>query len=50
MTSVGRELGAEQDLDAFATTLVERLADAYDREPVERSWAELAGSLALETA
>lgn len=50
MTSLGRELYAEQDLDAFATTLVERLALAYDREPVERSWDELAGSLALEIA
>ena len=48
MTSLSRELGAEQDLDAFATTLVERLALAYDREPIERSWTEVAGSLALE--
>jgi lipoyl(octanoyl) transferase len=35
MTSLGRELGTEQDLDGFATTLVGRLAEAYGREPVE---------------
>jgi lipoyl(octanoyl) transferase len=37
MTSLGRELGAEQDLDAFATTVANRLAEAYDREFVEAS-------------
>jgi lipoyl(octanoyl) transferase len=37
MTSLGRELGAEQDLDAFATTVAQRLAEAYDRELVEAS-------------
>jgi lipoyl(octanoyl) transferase len=36
-TSLGRELGAEQDLDAFASTVAERLADAYDRRVVETS-------------
>lgn len=35
MTSLSRELGAEQDLDSFADTLVARLARAYDRELVE---------------
>ena len=35
MTSLSRELGAEQDLDGFADTLVARLAAAYDRELVE---------------
>lgn len=35
MTSLGRELGAEQDLDAFATTVAERLAEAYGRELLE---------------
>ena len=47
MTSLSRELGAEQDLDAFATSVVERLADAYDREPVERSPDEVLGPVAL---
>ena len=37
MTSLSRELGAEQDLDRFATTVAERLAGAYEREPVEHS-------------
>ncbi len=37
MTSLGRELGAEQDLGAFATTVAEHLAAAYDRELVEAS-------------
>jgi lipoyl(octanoyl) transferase len=37
MTSLGRELGAEQDLDAFATTVAEHLADVYGRELVEAS-------------
>ena len=35
MTSLSRELGAEQDLGEFADTLVRRLADAYGRRPVE---------------
>ena len=37
MTSLGRELGAEQDLDVFATTVAERLAEVYGRELVEAS-------------
>jgi len=37
MTSLGRELGAEQDLDAFASTVANRLAEVYDRELVEAS-------------
>ena len=41
MTSVSRELGAEQDLDRFATTVAEQLADVYGRRLVERSPAEL---------
>jgi lipoyl(octanoyl) transferase len=48
MTSVSRELGAEQDLNAFASTLAGHLAAAYDRAPVERDWDEIVGSLALE--
>ena len=47
MTSLSRELGAEQDMNAFAATLVARLADAYEREPVERSPDEVVGPLAL---
>ncbi len=50
MTSVSRELGAEQDLDAFGTTIAERLARVYHRVLVECSWDEVAGSLALEPA
>jgi lipoyl(octanoyl) transferase len=34
VTSLGRELGAEQDLEAFAGTLASRYAEAFDREPV----------------
>jgi lipoyl(octanoyl) transferase len=37
MTSLGRELGAEQDLDAFATTVAERLGEVYGRDLVEAS-------------
>jgi lipoyl(octanoyl) transferase len=37
MTSLSRELGAEQDFHSFATTVVKRLAGAYDRELVEAS-------------
>jgi lipoyl(octanoyl) transferase len=33
-TSVSRELGAEQDLDAFADTVVDRFAEIYGRVPV----------------
>jgi len=33
-TSVNRELGAEQDLDAFADTIVDRFAEIYERVPV----------------
>jgi lipoyl(octanoyl) transferase len=35
MTSVSRELGAEQDLDAFASTVRDRFGDVYERVPVE---------------
>jgi lipoyl(octanoyl) transferase len=34
MTSLSRELGAEQDLDAFADTLAERFAEVYERSRV----------------
>jgi lipoyl(octanoyl) transferase len=41
MTSLSRELGAEQDLDAFATTLRDRFAETYRREAVEKAAAQL---------
>jgi lipoyl(octanoyl) transferase len=41
MTSVTRELGAEQDLDAFATTVRDRFGEVYERTPVEVDAAEL---------
>jgi lipoate-protein ligase B len=48
VTSLTRELGAEQDLDAFATTLAERFGEVYERR-VE--WAEDLETLeAAETA
>jgi lipoyl(octanoyl) transferase len=50
ITSVSRELGAEQDFAAFADTVVERLAEVYGRVPAERPPDEVLGSLALETA
>ena len=50
MTSLGRELGAEQDLDAFGTTVATRLAGVYQRKLVERAWEDVAGPLALEPA
>jgi lipoyl(octanoyl) transferase len=34
MTSLSRELGAEQNLSAFAAGLVDSYADVFDREPV----------------
>ena len=41
MTSVGRELGAEADMEAFSTALRDRLCEALDRRPIERTMAEL---------
>jgi lipoyl(octanoyl) transferase len=41
MTSVARELGAEQDLDAFATTVRDRFGEVYERSPVEVDAVEL---------
>ena len=35
VTSLSRELGAEQDLEAFATTVAVRFADVFEREAVE---------------
>jgi lipoyl(octanoyl) transferase len=41
VTSLSRELGAEQDIEAFADTLVARFAEAYGREPVETDPADI---------
>jgi len=35
VTSLGRELGAAQDFEAFAATLAARYAEVFDREAVE---------------
>jgi lipoyl(octanoyl) transferase len=35
VTSLGRELGAEQDLSAFADTLAAHFAEVFERTPVE---------------
>ncbi len=39
VTSLSRELGAEQDLEAFASTLAAKFAEVYDRAPVETTLA-----------
>ena len=46
MTSVGRELGGETDINAFSAALCDRLADSLDRRPVERTMAELGAAAA----
>jgi lipoyl(octanoyl) transferase len=45
MTSLTRELGAEQDLDAFATTVRDRFGEVYGRAPIEVSNEQLAERL-----
>ena len=50
MTSLTRELGAEQSVDEFAHTLAARLGEAYGREPVEASADAVLGPLSLSTA
>jgi lipoyl(octanoyl) transferase len=56
MTSVSRELGAEQDFGRFADTVAERFAARYERQAVAVEPGELAGqvpgaeSLATEAA
>jgi lipoyl(octanoyl) transferase len=50
MTSLSRELGAEQDLDAFASTIVERFAAIYERSPIEASHEELASRIGAGAA
>ncbi len=46
MTSLGRERGAEQDLDAFAATVRYEIAAALGREPVELTPVELSERIA----
>ena len=46
VTSLSRELGAEQDLDAFAATVAARYADVLERAPVETEPAALGLDLA----
>jgi hypothetical protein len=41
MTSVCRELGAEQDMEAFMDTVTARFGEVYGRRPVEVPPAEL---------
>jgi lipoyl(octanoyl) transferase len=41
VSSLSRELGAEQELAPFAKTVAERYAEVYEREPAEASPAEL---------
>ena len=41
MTSLTREHRAEQDLDAFATTVRDRFGEVYERQPVEVEAARL---------
>ena len=41
MTSLSRELGAEQDLDAFAAALTRHFAAVYDRTPVATNLDQL---------
>jgi lipoate-protein ligase B len=41
VTSLSRELGAEQDLGAFAATVAARFGEVYDREPVAAEPASL---------
>ncbi len=45
MTSLARELGAEQDMDAFATTVRDRFGELYERRVVEVTAAELSERL-----
>ena len=41
VTSLSRELGAEQDLDAFADTVAARFGEVFEREPVATEPAAL---------
>jgi lipoyl(octanoyl) transferase len=50
MTSVSRELGAEQDLSRFATTVRDRFGEIYGRVPREVSAGEIEGRLGTAAA
>jgi lipoate-protein ligase B len=41
MTSLSRELGAEQDIHGFATTVRERFGEIYERDPVDMHPAQI---------
>jgi lipoyl(octanoyl) transferase len=43
VTSLTRELGAEQDLGEFGTTIASRFAEVYDRDATEVDLADLVG-------
>jgi lipoyl(octanoyl) transferase len=49
VTSLSRELGAEQDLGAFADTVAARFAEVYDRAPVVADAADLGLDLPAAT-
>jgi lipoyl(octanoyl) transferase len=46
MTSLCRELGAEQDIGAYMDTVCERFGEVYEREPVPVEMRSLAGRAA----
>jgi lipoyl(octanoyl) transferase len=50
MTSLSRELGAEQDLDAFAGTVAQRFGEVYERRPVEVEPGAVMGAGAASVA
>jgi lipoyl(octanoyl) transferase len=43
VTSLTRELGVEEDLGEFATTIASRFAEVYDREPTDVDVADVIG-------
>jgi lipoyl(octanoyl) transferase len=49
-TSLGRELGAEQDLGAFANTLVARFGEIFERAPVDVEPNELLAQAGVDSA
>jgi lipoyl(octanoyl) transferase len=50
MSSLSRELGREEDVDGFATTVRDRFGEIYGRSPVEVSTEDLTDRLAGMTA
>jgi lipoyl(octanoyl) transferase len=46
VTSLGREIGAEQDLAGFAATLAAHYGETFDREPIATEAGELEPALA----